>query len=81
MMELKDKKVLVVGLGKSGLAAALFLRKRGALVTVSVSGPSSPEPAPAATMTSVPSSATARPGVAARTPPRTTAATRASAAA
>ena len=29
-MELKGKKVLVVGLGKSGLAAALFLRRRGA---------------------------------------------------
>ena len=35
MMELKGKKVLVVGLGKSGLAAALFLRRCGALVTVS----------------------------------------------
>jgi UDP-N-acetylmuramoylalanine--D-glutamate ligase len=35
MLELKGKKVLVVGLGKSGLAAALFLRRRGALVTVS----------------------------------------------
>jgi UDP-N-acetylmuramoylalanine--D-glutamate ligase len=34
-MELKGKKVLVVGLGKSGLAAALFLRHRGAQVTVS----------------------------------------------
>jgi UDP-N-acetylmuramoylalanine--D-glutamate ligase len=34
-MELKGKKVLVVGLGKSGLAAAMFLRKRGAHVTVS----------------------------------------------
>jgi len=34
-MELKGKKVLVVGLGKSGLAAALFLRTRGAQVTVS----------------------------------------------
>jgi UDP-N-acetylmuramoylalanine--D-glutamate ligase len=34
-MELKGKKVLVVGLGKSGLAAALFLRKQGAHVTVS----------------------------------------------
>lgn len=34
-MELKGKKVLVVGLGKSGLAAALFLRHKGALVTVS----------------------------------------------
>ena len=35
MMELKGKKVLVVGLGKSGLAAALFLRRQGAHVTVS----------------------------------------------
>src|ERR1700729_740221 len=35
MMELKNKRVLVVGLGKSGLAAALFLRDRGARVTVS----------------------------------------------
>jgi len=35
MLELKGKKVLVVGLGKSGLAAALFLRHRGAQVTVS----------------------------------------------
>src|SRR5580693_7441835 len=34
-MELKGKKVLVVGLGKSGLAAALFLRHKGAQVTVS----------------------------------------------
>lgn len=34
-MDLKGKKVLVVGLGKSGLAAALFLRRRGAQVTVS----------------------------------------------
>jgi len=35
MLDLKGKKVLVVGLGKSGLAAALFLRRRGAQVTVS----------------------------------------------
>ena len=35
MTELKGKKVLVVGLGKSGLAAAIFLRRRGAQVTVS----------------------------------------------
>jgi len=35
MLELKGKKVLVVGLGKSGLAAALFLRRKGAQVTVS----------------------------------------------
>jgi UDP-N-acetylmuramoylalanine--D-glutamate ligase len=34
-VELKNKRVLVVGLGKSGLAAALFLRKHGAQVTVS----------------------------------------------
>jgi UDP-N-acetylmuramoylalanine--D-glutamate ligase len=34
-MELKGKKILVVGLGKSGLASALFLRRRGARVTVS----------------------------------------------
>jgi UDP-N-acetylmuramoylalanine--D-glutamate ligase len=34
-MELRKKKVLVVGLGKSGLAAALFLRDHGAQVTVS----------------------------------------------
>ena len=34
-MDLTRKKVLVVGLGKSGVAAALFLRARGALVTVS----------------------------------------------
>ncbi len=34
-MELKNKRVLVVGLGKSGVAAALFLRDQGAQVTVS----------------------------------------------
>lgn len=34
-MELKNKRVLVVGLGKSGIAAAMFLRQQGALVTVS----------------------------------------------
>jgi UDP-N-acetylmuramoylalanine--D-glutamate ligase len=34
-LELKGKKVLVVGLGKSGLAAAIFLRRQGARVTVS----------------------------------------------
>lgn len=34
-MELRGKKVLVVGLGKSGFAAALFLRRQGAQVTVS----------------------------------------------
>jgi UDP-N-acetylmuramoylalanine--D-glutamate ligase len=35
MMELKNKRVLVVGLGKSGLSAAMFLRGQGARVTVS----------------------------------------------
>ncbi|WP_325382499.1 NAD(P)-dependent oxidoreductase, partial [Edaphobacter sp.] len=34
-MELKNKRVLVVGLGKSGLSSALFLRAQGARVTVS----------------------------------------------
>ena len=34
-MELKDKRALVVGLGKSGVASALFLKARGARVTVS----------------------------------------------
>jgi UDP-N-acetylmuramoylalanine--D-glutamate ligase len=34
-MELKNKRVLVVGLGKSGLSAAMFLRRQGARVTVS----------------------------------------------
>ncbi len=34
-MELKDKRVLVVGLGKSGVASALFLKTHGARVTVS----------------------------------------------
>ncbi len=34
-MELKGKKTLVVGIGKSGLATAFFLRRRGADVTVS----------------------------------------------
>ena len=33
--QLRGKKVLVVGLGKSGLAAAFFLRRQGAKVTVS----------------------------------------------
>src|SRR5205807_3173139 len=35
MMELRGKRVLVVGLGKSGVASALFLKLRGARVTVS----------------------------------------------
>src|SRR5437763_12721177 len=34
-MDLSNKRVLVVGLGKSGVAAALFLKARGARVTVS----------------------------------------------
>jgi UDP-N-acetylmuramoylalanine--D-glutamate ligase len=34
-MDVKGKKVLVVGLGKSGVASALFLESRGARVTVS----------------------------------------------
>jgi UDP-N-acetylmuramoylalanine--D-glutamate ligase len=34
-MELKNKRVLIVGLGKSGIAAARFLKARGAQVTVS----------------------------------------------
>ena len=38
-MELNNKRVLVVGLGKSGVAAALFLKSRGAQVTVSDSKP------------------------------------------
>ena len=38
-MELANKRVLVVGLGKSGLAAARFLKQRGAQVTVSDSRP------------------------------------------
>ena len=38
-MELKNKRVLVVGLGKSGLAASQFLKERGARVTVSDARP------------------------------------------
>ncbi len=38
-MDLQDKRVLVVGLGKSGVASALFLKSRGASVTVSDSKP------------------------------------------
>src|ERR1700747_277854 len=34
-MELNGKRVLVVGLGKSGVASALFMKARGARVTVS----------------------------------------------
>jgi UDP-N-acetylmuramoylalanine--D-glutamate ligase len=35
LMDLKNKRVLVVGLGKSGISAAMFLRAQGARVTVS----------------------------------------------
>src|SRR5580693_9127543 len=38
-MELNNKCVLVVGLGKSGVASALFLKAHGAQVTVSDSKP------------------------------------------
>jgi UDP-N-acetylmuramoylalanine--D-glutamate ligase len=38
-MDLANKRVLVVGLGKSGVASALFLQARGARVTVSDSKP------------------------------------------
>jgi len=38
-MELNNKRVLVVGLGKSGVASALFLKSRWARVTVSDSKP------------------------------------------
>ena len=38
-MDLNNKRVLVVGLGKSGVASALFLKARGARVTVSDSKP------------------------------------------
>jgi UDP-N-acetylmuramoylalanine--D-glutamate ligase len=38
-MDLKDKRVLVVGLGKSGVASALFLKSKGARVTVSDAKP------------------------------------------
>ena len=38
-MDLNHKRVLVVGLGKSGVASALFLKSRGARVTVSDTKP------------------------------------------
>jgi UDP-N-acetylmuramoylalanine--D-glutamate ligase len=38
-VELNNRRVLVVGLGKSGVASALFLKARGARVTVSDSKP------------------------------------------
>ena len=34
-MDVRGKRVLVVGLGKSGVASAIFLQARGAKVTVS----------------------------------------------
>jgi UDP-N-acetylmuramoylalanine--D-glutamate ligase len=39
ILDLSNKRVLVVGLGKSGVASALFLKARGAQVTVSDSKP------------------------------------------
>ena len=39
IVDLQNKRVLVVGLGKSGVASALFLKSRGARVTVSDSKP------------------------------------------
>jgi UDP-N-acetylmuramoylalanine--D-glutamate ligase len=39
LMEVANKNVLVVGLGKSGVASALFLKSRGAHVTVSDTKP------------------------------------------
>src|ERR1700691_3358678 len=38
-MDVNDKRVLVVGLGKSGVASALFLKAKGARVTVSDAKP------------------------------------------
>src|SRR5580698_1943384 len=38
-MDVNNKRVLVVGLGKSGVASALFLKARGARVTVSDAKP------------------------------------------
>src|ERR1700683_1895996 len=38
-MNVNDKRVLVVGLGKSGVASALFLKAKGARVTVSDAKP------------------------------------------
>nr|MCU0530768.1 hypothetical protein [Syntrophales bacterium] len=38
-MELKNKKVLVIGLGKTGIAAARFAAERGAAVTVTDAKP------------------------------------------
>src|SRR5580693_961100 len=38
-MDVNNKRVLVVGLGKSGVASAIFLKARGARVTVSDAKP------------------------------------------
>ena len=38
-MDVNNKRVLVVGLGKSGVASALFLKAKGARVTVSDAKP------------------------------------------
>lgn len=38
-MELRDKKIVVIGLGMSGVATARFLKARGAIVTVTDSAP------------------------------------------
>jgi UDP-N-acetylmuramoylalanine--D-glutamate ligase len=39
LLDLNNKRVLVVGLGRSGVASALFLQSRGAQVTVSDAKP------------------------------------------
>lgn len=39
MMNLKGKRVLVVGLGRTGLACTRFLKERGAEVTISETKP------------------------------------------
>jgi len=39
LITIKDRKFLVVGLGKSGMASALFLKERGGIVTVTDSKP------------------------------------------
>ena len=35
LMELKDKRILIVGLAKTGVSLATFLTRNGALVTIS----------------------------------------------
>ncbi|MGQ9512212.1 UDP-N-acetylmuramoyl-L-alanine--D-glutamate ligase [Thermodesulfitimonas sp.] len=47
-MDLKNKKVLVIGAGKSGLAAARFLREKGAVVTLADIKPAAEQEAAAA---------------------------------